>query len=226
MHFRGNGDYSQLPALLKDGDWWTVVIVASPNQTTRRRVIINNYWSVNGIRFDTDYAVFVARVNNTNYAISTAGIYTIETNKVYLLAMSVGYNNRVNAYVNGEKVGETADLGSYTTTQLSGYSFRIGAQTVGPLDYYLSGDIYLTAIYSEAKSDDWVSAFYNDWKNGRDLRKYIDSSCRIWLDGDSIDTANGKWWDMSPYHNDGTIYGATLGSAMNDLNSKNIGVIR
>lgn len=79
------------------------------------------------------------------------------------------------------------------------------------------GDIALVAIFNEAKSKGWIDSLFDNWMSSKNVRNYIDDTCALWLDGGSIDTANGVWRDFSKYHNDGTIYGA--------VEVSNIGVI-
>jgi len=66
------------------------------------------------------------------------------------------------------------------------------------------GTLYALMIYSRALSDSEVKYIYNNPHNPPQ------DGLVLWLAPGSIDPINGKWWDLSPYGNHGTIYGATV----------------
>ena len=75
-------------------------------------------------------------------------------------------------------------------------------------DTHYNIKLSLFAVFNEAKPDDWIKQFYEDWQNGVDMSKYCqDDSCVLWLDGDSIGE-DGVWYDKSGKGNNGQIYGA------------------
>ncbi len=111
-------------------------------------------------------------------------------------------NGVVKLYLNGE-LKDSANGSGYTPYI---YDIYIGTQLY--FGKWFKGNMYLIALYNTAKSDDFIKKFYNAWQYGEDMRKFIDSSTVLWLDGNSIDEDAGLWRDMSGNGNDGTIYGA------------------
>ncbi|MCD6131817.1 MAG: hypothetical protein J7J61_06935 [Candidatus Hydrothermae bacterium] len=70
--------------------------------------------------------------------------------------------------------------------------------------HYLGLEIYTILVYSRALSDSEIKYIYNNPHNPPQ------DGLVLWLSPGSIDPINGKWWDLSPYGNHGTIYGATV----------------
>ena len=111
----------------------------------------------------------------------------------------------------------------------NGRSITIGKAYNSLSARYFDGDIYLFALFGDAKSDDFIKKIYNSWKNGMSWskmrKKYKDDSCVLWYDGDSIDEANGIWKDASVQRNDGAIYRATVVKDVGEITGENVGVI-
>jgi len=77
-------------------------------------------------------------------------------------------------------------------------------------NYWMNANVYFIALYNRALSDAEISQMYDYVMNGKG--EMITDGLQLWLDGDSIDIANGIWRDKSGNGNDGTIYGAIYNS--------------
>jgi hypothetical protein len=71
---------------------------------------------------------------------------------------------------------------------------------IGGIDNYLLGYMSQVLIYSRLLSDSEIQQIYNYLYNP------ITNGLVLWLDGDSLDCTNGKWWDKSGFGNHGTLY--------------------
>jgi len=105
----------------------------------------------------------------------------------------------LSAYKNNEKLGTWVRTGLIDLGDLSAISFGI-QHSWGKADI----DVYAVIVYSRALSDSEIKYIYNNPHNPPQ------DDLVLWLSPGSIDPINGKWWDLSPYGNHGTIYGATV----------------
>ena len=126
--------------------------------------------------------------------------YTIKFYEPYHIVHVID-GDTIYVYVNGELIGETTGSGNIICNNIPLY-------LASPYTYCYNGIIYLHTIYKRKLTNSEIVRHYNAWQYGENMRKFIDSSTVLWLDGDSIDEDAGLWRDMSGKGNDGTIYGA------------------
>ena len=208
IHFDGVDDYVEVensPNIEPQN--LTVIELFNPKSLNRADIICkyNGYnegwriiWNAQGNKH------FLMEINYGDS--SPDALYTNKSYDLGLHVVAFTYDHaNIKNYVDGQLDGTLAETGDINYTD-SAY-LTIGARNNTP-DFPFIGNIYLIAIYNEAKSDDFIKKFYNAWQYGEDMRKFIDSSTVLWLDGDSIDEDAGLWRDVSGNGNDGTIYGA------------------
>lgn len=207
MHFRGN-DYVALPWILTSPSDVTFVTVAKANYIQTGKCLgILEYSNSNlqgfRYRFNSDGHMWLLVANDSTYKLyETSNTYSAKeiVFSGFVIKNGVSVDMFLNSVFTKYSLPIQYTIGSFMRRYL-GVSFY-------PIGDWLNGDIYLAALYDEAKSEEWIKAFYQDWQYGNDLHKYIDNTCRLWLDGYGIDMGHNIWHDYSPYHNDGTIYGA------------------
>jgi|Deesub1362A_J573_1020465.scaffolds.fasta_scaffold00330_89 hypothetical protein len=122
---------------------------------------------------------------------------------VHLVGVYRGYTGSwtARAYINGVLVG-THSNPTFDGIRDAGELVEIGRLGGASLRYF-NGKISFVRIYNRALNDEEIKYLYEN------PYAPLEDGLVLWLIPGSIDTANGKWWDLSNYDNHGTIYGAT-----------------
>jgi len=214
MSFDGEDDYVTVPSPFEaiGLDWSAVILFRfkSINTSLHINTIFDQGNLKNSLYIVSDpqneyYNMLRARVSQADGAVKFLDIDYIDAGKWYLFGISVQNNSVAKGYLNGVYTNEVA-LTDETANLLADY--YIGKDTGG--QYYANVDVVLFLVYNRALSDTEIQQIY---ENPNDPPR---AGLVLWLDGTSIDEANGKWLNKAPALKsgyvellDGVIYGAT-----------------
>ena len=210
LHFDGVNDNVQVnntPELMSTKLTVFTLFRLLGNNGTNPNPLANAYASYHGYRFEYSSVIGVFRFiqHMGSSAVYNTGAY-IDIGKTYLTTGVID-DYTLKLYINGIKKDED------TYDDMANFDNPAPVLHIGQRydnNNTFPGNIYFIAIYREVKSDNFIKKIYNDWANGMSWsklrRKYIDASCVLWLDPESI--GDSIWYDMSKHKNNGTIYGA------------------
>lgn len=204
LSFDGVDDYVSIPALLNDGDDLSIILVFTPlSKRSGWAPTLTTYYGGWGFQLWDSQIDAKMMVNGTEYSVK---VYSGSDywGKTLFLAETVHYDagtgeTVLRGYKDGQFVGEKRVVG--TTGMLSGRSWYLMKYST----VVAGGKVYVVFIYNRALSESEIKHVYQNPHNPLDKEHLV-----LWLHPGSVNISNSKWWDLSKYGNNGTIYGATL----------------